>query len=114
MTTRTRQYIYQALAVLGLAATWYFNIRFSKQYGGFAFTNFLTDSCATNAACSIASDVSVAALAFLFWSYHESKRIAMRFWWIYAVLTFMVALAFAFPLYLFMRERHMTANAQQA
>lgn len=56
----------------------------------------------------------MAALAFLFWSYHESKRIAMRFWWIYAVLTFMIALAFAFPLYLFMRERHMTANAQQA
>ena len=39
-----------------------------------------------------------------------ARRIGMRHAWIYPVLTFTVALGFAFPLFLFMRERHLAAR----
>ena len=36
--------------------------------------------------------------------YFESRRMGLRFFWVYIILAFAVAFAFAFPLFLFIRQ----------
>jgi len=51
------------------------------------------------------------ASAFLIWSFVEARRLTMPYWWIYALLTFSIALAFALPLFLLNRERRIAETA---
>jgi flagellar biosynthesis/type III secretory pathway M-ring protein FliF/YscJ len=37
----------------------------------------------------------------------ESFKLKIKIWWLLVVLTFMVALAFSFPLFLYLRERQL-------
>ncbi len=97
-----------ALSVAGAACTWYFNIRFALDAGGaFSLASFVRDGFVNPAAASLASDVSIAAIVFLVWLPLEAHRLAMRSWWVYALLTVCVAFACAFPLFLLMRERRL-------
>lgn len=103
-----RTCLFGLLALAGAALTWYFNIRFMLDAGGaFSLATFIRQGFANPAAASLASDVSVAAVAFLVWLPFEARRLMMRRWWVYAVLTVVVAFAFAFPLFLLMRERRL-------
>lgn len=104
----SRQIIYGTLALAGLFATWFFNLQFIEFYGDFELDVFIADNYVNPASASITNDILVAALTFVFWLYVESKRLGMRFWWIYGILTFGIAIAFAFPLFLLMRERRLT------
>jgi hypothetical protein len=101
-------FLYGLLALAGAAATWYFNIRFMIDAGGvFSLAAFIKDGFANPAAASLASDVSIGAAAFLLWLPFEARRVGMRRWWAYAALTLCVAFAFAFPLFLLMRQRRL-------
>ena len=103
-----RTCLYGLLALAGAAVTWYFNIRFVLDAGGtFSLPTFVRQGFANPAAASLASDVSVAAVAFLLWLPFEARRLIMRRWWVYALLTLCVAFACAFPLFLLMRERRL-------
>ena len=59
---------------------------------------------------SLTIDILVAATASAVFMVIESRRIAMRRVWIYIVLIPLVALAFALPLFLAMRERHLATR----
>ena len=107
-----RQAIYLGLAIAGLCLTWYHNIAFMQEAGGvFALGPFLDGVFANHASSSIGWDITIACAAFSIWLLHESKRIGMKHGWVYIVLTFTIAFGFAAPLYLFMRERHLAAQA---
>ena len=75
--------------------------------GAFSLATFIRQGFANPAAASLASDVFVAAVAFLVWLPFEARRLMMRRWWVYALLTLGVAFACAFPLFLLMRERRL-------
>lgn len=108
MKPQMRAYLYGVLALLGAAATWYFNIRFMMEAeGAFSLATFIKDGFANPAAASLACDASIGAAVFLLWLPFEARRLRMRRWWAYAVLTLAVAFAFAFPLFLCMRERRL-------
>jgi len=108
MRWNVRTVVLGLLAAAGAAATWYYNIQFSIAAGGaFSLAAFIRDGFANPAAASLASDVTIAAAAFLCWLPFEARRLSMRRWWLYAVLTVTVAFAFAFPLFLLMRERRL-------
>ncbi len=108
MNLTPRQMLYAALVVVGLVATWYFNLKFMEESGGsFSVVDFVTASYANSASSSISNDITVALIAFLVWSFHEARRLAMRNWGAYVALTFAVAFACAYPLFLFMRERRL-------
>ena len=107
MSSKSLQIVYAALAVIGLCVTWYFNL----QIEDLSLSVFIRDSYATLASTSVANDIIVVGLAFLVWSWIEAKRLQMRHWWFYAVLSLTVALALAFPLFLLMRERKISAVA---
>lgn len=110
MSSTLRQALYGLLAVLGLVTTWYYNFAFMGEKGGFSVAEFMTAWNANAAASSILWDVSVAALTFCVLAVAEARRIGMRHAWLYLVLTFTVALGFAFPLFMMMRERHLAAR----
>ena len=102
------QVVYGLLAILGLAVPWYFNVQFMS--GGESLLDlgaFLGAAFVNPASASLTVDLLVAFGAFVVWLFPEARRIGMRHSWIYAVLGFAVAFAFAFPLFLLMRDRHL-------
>ncbi len=97
--------LYLALALAGLIMTWYYNLQFIDESGGhFDLGTFMAAGASNSAAKSLTWDLTIACLAGLLWIYFESKRIGLRYFWIFILLAFGVAFAFAFPLFLFIRE----------
>lgn len=109
-----KQIIYGVLALLGITLTWYYNIQFALQYGAMDMGQFIADCFVNHAASSISWDVIIAAATFLTWSNIEAKRLQMKHWWLIPILTLGIALAFAFPLFLLLRERHLAAQKAAA
>jgi hypothetical protein len=50
------------------------------------------------------------AATFLIWMVYEARKLKIRHWWVFIPLTFLVALAFSFPLFLFFRERRIRST----
>ncbi|MGF1578633.1 MAG: DUF2834 domain-containing protein [Gemmataceae bacterium] len=110
MTSTVRQIIYGLIALVGMAVTWYCNLQYMAENDGFSVVEFVRAAYVNYASASIGNDVLVATVTFLFWSFLEARRLKMSNWWIYFVLTFGVAVAFSFPVFLLMRERQLAAN----
>jgi hypothetical protein len=104
-----KQAIYALLAVAGLLATGYFNLKFAGEHGGFSVVDWVVAGFANPAAASISCDITVAFLAFLVWLPGEARRSGVRHWWLYALIGLLVAFAVALPLFLFVRERKRAA-----
>lgn len=104
MPATKTQWVYLLLAIAGICSTWYFNIHFMMEHGA-DIRDFIQAVTLNDAAMSIAYDISIIGIAFLFWSYGEAKKLGMKNWWIYPVLSCGVAIAFGGPLFLYMRER---------
>lgn len=106
--------LYLVLAIAGLVFPWYYNLQFMQQAGGsFDITDFMAAAASNPAAQSLSWDLAIACIAGLLWIYFESKRLGLRFFWLYLVLAFTVAYAFAFPLYLFIRQGKLESVQQQ-
>ncbi|HEY8359563.1 MAG TPA: DUF2834 domain-containing protein [Ramlibacter sp.] len=97
--------LYAALAAIGLVATWYFNFQYFAQGGSVLPGPFLAAATANALTTAITIDVYVAALTFSVWVVLEWRRGSAPNPIPYIVLCFAVGLAFAFPLYLAVRER---------
>lgn len=100
-TWNGRATAYLVLAILGLVGTWTYNIVAIAEH-----RDYVGDWIGSGpAVVSLTIDVLVAAVASAIFMVIESRRIGMRRVWIYLVLIPLVALAFALPLFLAMRER---------
>ena len=93
--SKSLQIVYALSAVAGVVFTMYFNLQFIDEHGGFSLPVFIAENYVNNASASIANDILVVAAVFVIWSFVEARRLAMRHWWVYVVLTFFVAIAFA-------------------
>lgn len=111
MSSSVKQGIYAILAVVGLIATWYFNLQAMAANPDFSILTFLRDNYVNPSSASITNDIAVVCLAFFFWSFHEARRLGMRFWWAYVPMTLIIALAVSFPFFLLMRERKLEEQA---
>lgn len=97
---------YLVLAVVGLIGTWTFNVLAIVDH-----RDYVGDWVGSGpAVLSLTVDVLLAAVASAVFMVIESRRIGMRRVWIYLVLIPLVALAFALPLFLAMRERCLAAG----
>jgi hypothetical protein len=88
---------YLVLAVVGAAGTWYYNL----QYRG---SDYLGAWFANPASSSAAVDVIVTAVVACLFYVREGLRLRLRWTLVLVPLTFVVALAFTFPLFLAVRE----------
>lgn len=104
-----KRIIYLSLAILGLVVPWYYNLQF---FGNAGFSDFVTASSANLAAKSVSLDLFIVTMAGSTWMYVESKRVGVRFAWLYILLGFLVAFAFAFPLFLFVRETELEKSVE--
>jgi hypothetical protein len=55
----------------------------------------------------VAWDLMVSSITFWVFLFLEGKRLGMKYLPVYFVLNFMVGLSFAFPLFLFVREKYL-------
>ncbi len=102
--------VYLALAAIGLIWTWTFNILAITQ-----MVDFVGDLVNSGpAVSSITVDLLVVAVAGVILIIVEARRIGMKRGWLYVVVSGVTAFAFAFPLFLAMRQRHLTRRARAA
>jgi hypothetical protein len=101
---------YAICAVLGAVIPWYFNLQAISE--GKTIADFFREAGPTNITSSLSMDLVIGATAFTVWMVAEARRLGMRHWWVYLVATFMVAFAFAAPLFLLMRERKLARTQQ--
>ncbi|WP_375387940.1 DUF2834 domain-containing protein [uncultured Amnibacterium sp.] len=96
---------YAGLAVVGLVGTWWFNLTYT---GG----AYLADWFANGASSSAAIDLLVAFVACTVFFVRESRRLRWRLWVpiVFAAASLVIAVAFAFPLFLAVREVALRAS----
>ena len=99
----TLVFVYLALAVVGLIGTWTWNIQAIMQG-----SNFVAEWTGNGpAVASLTTDLLVVFIAGSILILVEARRLGMRAGWAYVLLGFVTAFAFAFPLFLAMRERRL-------
>lgn len=103
-------FVYLLLAVGGLIGTWTFNVLAIVQMADFS-GDLVTSGPAVS---SITVDLLVVAVAGSVFIIVEARRLGMRFGWLYVVAAGLTAFAFTFPLFLAMRQRHLTRIARAA
>lgn len=98
-------YFYGLLAVVGLALTWSYNLAYMRENDGFSPVLFVQAGFVNPAAASLSCDILVVALAASVWMVVEARRVGVRHGWVFVVLGWFVAMAFAIPLFWAVRER---------
>jgi hypothetical protein len=96
---------YGAFAAAGAVVPWYYNIRHMQESGELLTPQaWLAGGFINSLTASITTDFLIGTIPVLVWMVVEARRLGMRHSWFYVVTTFLVAFAFACPLFLLMRE----------
>ena len=113
MNTTARQALYLILSVLGATLTWANNLEWMKTLevsGPAALVQFWSEAFVTPVSSSLTWDLIILATATFIFVVVESKRLGMKYWpVIYLVLGNLIAVACIFPLFMFFRERRISA-----
>ena len=99
-------FVYLAFAIAGLILPTLSNINYANSYGSFDIANFISLANANPAAQSLSRDLFIGAGAVTVWIVSESKKLEMKNMWI-VYSSFLIAFAFAAPLFLFLREKRL-------
>lgn len=98
--------VYLVLAVVGLVATWTFNI-LAIVAGTDFFGEWFSNGFATQ---SLQVDLLVVAVAVGVFLVVEGRRLGIRHAWLFLPLSAVTAAAFAIPLFLALRERKLSVR----
>ena len=104
---RTRFAVYLVLSIAGLVSAWVLNALAIMRGENYANAWF-----GTAVDWVLSADFLVVALAVVTFMVVESRRIGMRFVWVYILLSGVTAMAFTVPLFLAMRERHLAITTK--
>ncbi|RCS26859.1 DUF2834 domain-containing protein [Polaribacter sp. WD7] len=99
------KHLYLGLAILGICYTWYYNILWYQQAVNPSFSSFITDTQINFAGKSFGADLTVVCFTFFAFMIPESLRLKIKYWWVLIPLTFFIAIAFTFPLFLYLRAK---------
>jgi hypothetical protein len=99
-----RKYIFLLISILGIAYTWYYNIQYFTNYEEASLLHFFELAQSNFAGKSFGADLTVVVLTFFVWFIPDARKLKIKGWWILIPLTFLIAIAFTFPLYLYLRE----------
>ncbi len=118
--TLIRQGLFAILAIVGLVWTQYHLIAFLEWNAGeaslatllkFDWVAFFSSGFVNPGAAFLTVDAIIGGTAFLCWMIPEARKLGIRHWWIYILLTLGVAFAVGFPFFLLMRERKLQQAA---
>lgn len=101
------KHIYLILSILGICYTWYYNIQWFQAVENPTFSKFLSDAQPNFAGKSLAADLSVVIITFFVFMILESLKLKIKLWWLLIPLTYLIAIAFTFPLFLYMRANRL-------
>jgi hypothetical protein len=104
MQSRRLALVYLVLGLAGLALTWSQNLAYFGPAAAGGFADFLRGTVANPGARSIAFDILIVGWTASIWMVIEGRRRRMKLVWLYPVLGWTVAMAFAVPLFLAVRE----------
>ena len=104
-----KHYFYLFLAIVGGGFTFYFVMLGVLQHNGkFSIIDFAKSTWIDNYyAKSATLDFWTGSIAGSIFIIFEGIRLKMKKIWLYIILTFCIAYAFGFPLFLFFREIHL-------
>jgi hypothetical protein len=101
-------------SLAGLVVPWYFNLRQLSESGPFTPWEFLRAGFTVSPLhSSIAADFWIGSTPAVLWMGVEGSRLGMKRWWLFILLTLVVAFAFAFPTFLLMRERRLASASMK-
>ena len=99
-----RKHLFLALAVLGICYTWYYNIQYFQTAEAPSLIHFFKEAQINFAGKSFGADLTVVVLTFFVFYIPDAIKLKIKYWWVLIPLTFLIAVAFTFPLYLYLRE----------
>jgi len=94
-----------ALAFIGFAITWRYNLQYLMQGGGLGPAEFFSAAFANPLTTAITLDVYLSATAFSAWVISDSRQSQVKWPWAFILICFTLGLAVSFPMYLAFRER---------
>ncbi len=97
-------WVYLAVAAIGLLGTAWFNVQSMREPSG---DSFLAAWFANPSVTSLSIDLLATASAASIFIILEGRRLGIRWYWLYVVLSFVTAVGFTFPLFLAVRERRL-------
>jgi len=108
--------VYLVLVVLGAAIPSVFTTLYCFEqvnewgsfgvYEAFMLSPFFYKTALLNhVSTQLLVDVLITTVVFFLWAYPEAKRLGMKHFWMYPLITYMIAFSFAFPLFLYFREK---------
>ncbi len=96
--------VYTLLAIVGVIGTWYFNLLFIAQDSELSYLEaWFVNPASSSAAVDI---IVIAVMASVFMAV-EGWRLRIWWTWVLIPLSFLIAVAFTFPLFLAVREVQM-------
>ena len=107
--------LYYLFGLVSLGLGWYFNVRYTHQYGSHAsyvdytkalFSNWASDSAAQDY-------IMVNVVLFPLWSITDGRRRGVRIPWIFFVMSLFTSLAFSVAFYLAFVERQIRYNREE-
>jgi glycopeptide antibiotics resistance protein len=108
--------LYYALGAISLLLGWYFNVRYTHQYGHRAtyigytkalFSNWASDSAAQDY-------IMVNAVLLPLWTIVDGRRRGLRAPWIFFVMSLFTSLAFSMAFYLAFVERQIRYSREES
>ena len=99
-----RKYIFLIIAIIGISYTWFYNIQYFMTYDEASLVHFFELAQSNFAGKSFGADLSVVVLTFFVWFIPDARKLKVKAWWVIIPLTFLIAVAFSFPFYLYLRE----------
>ena len=99
-----RKYIFLTISFIGLCYTWFYNVQYYMSYEEASLVHFFELAQSNFAGKSFGADLTVVVLTFFVWFIPDARKLKVKAWWVIIPLTFLIAVAFSFPFYLYLRE----------
>ena len=99
-----RKYIFLIISIIGICYTWFYNIQYFMTYEEASLVHFFELAQSNFAGKSFGADLTVVVLTFFVWFIPDARKLKVKAWWVIIPLTFLIAVAFSFPFYLYLRE----------
>ena len=95
--------LYIVLCLLGVAAPYYFFLRFVAEHG-LRMSMLISQVSASPGSLFFAADVAISSLVLWVFIYNEARKRAIKLWWVCILANLAVGVSLALPLLLLLRE----------